>query len=559
MATNLSSNLTPASLMKLILNGDCDEEIGAFVSRLGSGIIGAQLVDTKSILGLHQYIDHSNSANNKLFAVINDSSNTNADIFDVLAGTIIAADDTASLKARFLTFLGQTVRVNGTDAPRVYNGRGFVTTATFTAATNDVITSAGHNLSDGDTIWVSNSGGALPAGLTASTTYFVRDRTTDTFKVSLTLGGAAVDITDTGSGTHTWSFQGVLDRVNMPTGHKYIAEFLDRVYLAGNTSTPDRIFYSSLQGEIVTGQVSWVRGNGYLDIEPEDGAGAVTGFGKVPGYLLIFKERSLKRWNFSSLFPESLVSIGTPSQESVVMGGGLCAFFSNSNADSRGFFITNGGRPVPISHDTTRPIKKWVDAIPSENDANISGYATERGFAWSVGNLTVDGVAYTNVHFRYNRLLDQWTVRSYPTEHKVFASYVASGVNSVIAGDNDGQIIQIDKPATYTDYPGTVAISYAVESHSLSFGTNRLKTIKDRLVVRGSNLEGMQASIIPDGVPPKRSAEGALSKVLAIFGIKADIQGTEIALRVEGQTVGGRAYIREIEAISISASANYDN
>lgn len=37
--------------------------------------------------------------------------------------------------------------------------------------------------------------GYAPAGLTANTTYFVRDKTTDTFKVAATSGGTAIDIT----------------------------------------------------------------------------------------------------------------------------------------------------------------------------------------------------------------------------------------------------------------------------------------------------------------------------------------------------------------------------
>lgn len=75
----------------------------------------------------------------------------------------------------------------------------------FTAdAGTDVITSAAHGRPDNSTIQVSNSGGALPAGLSADTTYYVINSTTDTFKVSTTLGGAAVDITDAGTGTHSW-------------------------------------------------------------------------------------------------------------------------------------------------------------------------------------------------------------------------------------------------------------------------------------------------------------------------------------------------------------------
>lgn len=72
----------------------------------------------------------------------------------------------------------------------------------FTAAASDVITAVAHGLSNGLIVTVTSTG-ALPAGLTAATNYYVVQATTDTFKVSLTLGGAAVDITDAGTGVHT--------------------------------------------------------------------------------------------------------------------------------------------------------------------------------------------------------------------------------------------------------------------------------------------------------------------------------------------------------------------
>lgn len=80
--------------------------------------------------------------------------------------------------------------------------------AAFTAATTDIITSAAHGLSEGDCIWVSNSGGALPTGLSASTDYYVINPTTDTFKLSTVRGGSAVDITAAGTGTHTYTLKG---------------------------------------------------------------------------------------------------------------------------------------------------------------------------------------------------------------------------------------------------------------------------------------------------------------------------------------------------------------
>lgn len=77
-----------------------------------------------------------------------------------------------------------------------------VNTFTFTAAVDDTITATAHGLSNGDIIRVASSS-ALPAGLAAATNYYVINAATDTFKVSTSYGGGAVNITDTGTGTHT--------------------------------------------------------------------------------------------------------------------------------------------------------------------------------------------------------------------------------------------------------------------------------------------------------------------------------------------------------------------
>jgi len=102
-----------------------------------------------------------------------------------------------------------TFAVTGTVPP---NGDG-----TFTVnATSNVFTSAAHGLSNGDMINF-DTDGTLPGGLSKyieevdtfifepyGLIYYVISATTDTFQVSLTPGGSAVDITTTGSGTHYW-------------------------------------------------------------------------------------------------------------------------------------------------------------------------------------------------------------------------------------------------------------------------------------------------------------------------------------------------------------------
>lgn len=66
----------------------------------------------------------------------------------------------------------------------------------------DVITISNHGLADNTLVVVRNEGGALPGGLSAATEYYIISSTTHTFELSETEGGAAVDITDTGSGIH---------------------------------------------------------------------------------------------------------------------------------------------------------------------------------------------------------------------------------------------------------------------------------------------------------------------------------------------------------------------
>lgn len=77
----------------------------------------------------------------------------------------------------------------------------------FTAvAATDLLTTTGHGLVAGVPVRFTSTT-ALPAGLSAGTTYYVlaSGLTANDFKVSTGLGGSVVDITSTGTGTHSWS------------------------------------------------------------------------------------------------------------------------------------------------------------------------------------------------------------------------------------------------------------------------------------------------------------------------------------------------------------------
>ncbi|MDP9144092.1 MAG: hypothetical protein M3N43_05265 [Actinomycetota bacterium] len=70
---------------------------------------------------------------------------------------------------------------------------------------NDQLLSKSHGLADGDRVLLYNVfSEALPTGLTEGSAYYVVSSTSDTFKVSTTLGGSAVDITGVGGGEGYW-------------------------------------------------------------------------------------------------------------------------------------------------------------------------------------------------------------------------------------------------------------------------------------------------------------------------------------------------------------------
>jgi phenylpyruvate tautomerase PptA (4-oxalocrotonate tautomerase family) len=82
------------------------------------------------------------------------------------------------------------------------------------AIASDTITFAAHGLSNGDQVIYNNGGGDAAAGLTNLVRYFVRDVSTNTFKVSTTPGGLAADITATGNDAQYFTTVGRSDLAN---------------------------------------------------------------------------------------------------------------------------------------------------------------------------------------------------------------------------------------------------------------------------------------------------------------------------------------------------------
>ncbi len=88
-----------------------------------------------------------------------------------------------------------------------YNAGNQSATVTMTIASPCVVTYTGHGLPVNAPVVFTNSGGALPTGITAGVTYYVASAastvTANTFNISATVGGAVINTSGSQSGTHT--------------------------------------------------------------------------------------------------------------------------------------------------------------------------------------------------------------------------------------------------------------------------------------------------------------------------------------------------------------------
>lgn len=190
------------------------------------------------------------------FKVSTTKGGSQVDITDAGTGTFYVTG-LQDIKAKDGTFTGD-VDIQGSTTAKDLTADGNFTvdsasalTATFTADTvGDTIDSVAHGLVNGDRVLFTTTG-TLPAGLSTLTHYYVINKTDDDYQVALTEGGSAIDITDTGSGTHTWTeirkavIEGDLDVDQKITGKKVkMLVDLNVTAVAVNNTTTETTLYS---------------------------------------------------------------------------------------------------------------------------------------------------------------------------------------------------------------------------------------------------------------------------------------------------------------------------
>ncbi len=154
-----------------------------------------------------RYYQNKALTQTEIDVIYNSGSGTEAEIpgttynITLISDTITAETEPDDARIVILQEDVDAVTIN-TDL-KAYLTRDAGQTFTTDFGTDDKLDITSHGFVNDDRIMVTSSSQDLPVGLDSATVYYVVNKTTNDFELSLTSSGAAVDITDNGTGTHT--------------------------------------------------------------------------------------------------------------------------------------------------------------------------------------------------------------------------------------------------------------------------------------------------------------------------------------------------------------------
>lgn len=239
------------------------------------------------------------------------------------------------------------------------------------------------------------------------------------------------------------SFVTTGNAASAPTG-KYIEVFRNRVWIAGNTTNPSRVTYSSLPS---AGVVLWTGSDtGTIDVVPNDG-GDITAIKKFARALYVFKPDFMYRiYSINETEPDPQIFVGTYSQESVVIAKDGMYWHHPS-----GIYRLRKGEEQP--REISKPVNEIIKNIGYSFYDDVNSWTDEDHVYFSVGDITLNSntenaLTINNCVLRWTISTEVWTIYSYASEFRVGAQYDnGSGLVQVV-GDSDGTVYTVNSGNT---------------------------------------------------------------------------------------------------------------
>ncbi len=334
-------------------------------------------------------------------------------------------------------------------------------------------------------------------------------------------------------GASAWTTSG--DPTNVDDMADYdcslIENFNLRVWTAGYSSNPDRVYFSSIIS--TTGNITWTPATDYDDINPNDGEN-LTALKKFATQLICFKPNRIYRHKgIEGIDPEPFFKIGTYSQESVVEAkNGL--FFHHPS----GIYIYAGGYPQEIS----RPISDFISAVPRSYYDNVAGWKDADHVYFTLGDLTVGSTSFTNVVIRYTISSKVWTIYSYAPELAMGCDYDNGTTASQVVADTTGSVYTLNSGLTDN---GTM-LQYRLITQWYELGAIAHRKIIRKMIAL---CESAQASILMYQIDDEAEWHeiGQLRKYLNYFPV--DIRCHRIRFKLAGTSDKTVFVFRGIEII----------
>jgi len=449
---------------------------------------------------------------------------------------------------------------NGNVPVQVYSG-GTDTTALmalvggFTADSGtDTFTFASHGLTNGTAVQVRNNGGALPAGLAIDTEYYIVSAAANTFQLSATSGGAAINITTNGTGTqYVYKSLRPADWVSgKPT---WAFTHFGRMYAGGNTNMPDGAYVSVLdnhsdfinsgtlffyvypgEGERLVGGLSW-RNKAYLFKYPkgiyvlDDSSSDVADWGwrRVSKYVGCVGPNAMLEADDEVYFvsPDGYIHALSAVQES-------------GDVMSSAILPMELGTYIRENVNFTR-LAKVASAYYARKRKIVFGFS---GSSSSVNDVIIG----LDIHRTINGARDFQPFVSLRDKCQSLVTYrdSSSDQNHLLAGSDSGYVYQLDTETRSKDGAGYQSRFETKDLDLFDQGSRRgnLREIEVTFVPVGNWSLDLSVYLDGDLGDPITLSMAGLGGVLDSFILDTDILGTEVLQNTRGRLYGDARRVR---------------
>jgi hypothetical protein len=359
------------------------------------------------------------------------------------------------------------------------------------------------------------------------------------------VNGNAGDVPKTSNG-------GTFDTTDVPATFPK-ADFIEagyggRVWIAD--AAKDIVYYTdivqSVDGTTYVSPLTFTLTTNFITkFSPQDGE-SITGLFRVPKALLLFKQNHIYRiYSTTNVDPYPAYNVGTFSQESIVQGKDGIYFHHSS-----GFYkFTYDSQPTEIS----RRVIDFVKAIPRTSYGNIVGvYDGFDAIKWSIGAVTVEGVAYANCQMRYSISTQVWTIYDFGTTAITALIRYDNGTTiEQVAGTSTGLVGKLD--SGNTDFGGKIYFEMIDRWRSFMDMYSHSKKI-DGVSVMAENGGGVLLQYqIEKSQPNEWDDIGTLEEnYVSLFPNTLINDFSQIKFRIRGNSTGTPIVFNGIEILKLS-------